>query len=332
MKRNFDLICFFGYSPFFPRLADLCQSLGFEYAFVFAPRQRDSIDSLTLPDHAQKICATSLKDNAYKDLKAANKHSLGVSFGSPYIFSAEDIATFQGGLLNSHGAPLPDFKGGGGFSWRILQRDKRGASLMHFVTEEIDEGPCVFRKDFVFSDSERIPLDHEIRQLKEDEDNLIPWLESVIAGENSLTPLGSEADSFNLGTYFPRLSSDFHGYIDWRMPVNDLKSFILAFSKPYSGASTFIKGKKTRIFDCFIREKCFMHPLTRGLVLSRSEDHITVACESGIIEIELGNLKFENEPCKIAKGDRFYTPESHLQEALNSRTFFNSEGVQIKLY
>ena len=113
---------------------------------------------------------------------SSDEHALGLSFGSPFIFRQVHIDTFKGNLLNSHGAPLPEFKGGGGFSWRILQGDKRGTSLMHLVTTKIDEGPIVFRKEFEFSKDDILPTDFESRQRLEDKISLLPWLKNLIEG------------------------------------------------------------------------------------------------------------------------------------------------------
>ena len=88
----------------------------------------------------------SLNDTAYQGLKVRSRASLGLSFGSPFIF-IKDIDDFGGKLINSHGAPLPDFKGGGGSSWRILQRDK--STLMHYVTE-IVKVHVYFERFYVF--------------------------------------------------------------------------------------------------------------------------------------------------------------------------------------
>ena len=197
MSERFKVVCLFGFSPHFPEIARFLESIKTRCFIVFSPRQKQAIESLVLPESTQKLCIHNLRDALFQDIGVRNCTSLGISFGSPFIFRQEDIDEFQGQLINSHGAPLPEFKGGGGFSWRILQRDKRGTVLMHMVTTKIDEGACIFRKDFMFSGEERLPEDLEKRQLIEEENHLIPWIKQVIRGEINVAELSSQFHSEN---------------------------------------------------------------------------------------------------------------------------------------
>ena len=333
MRKFLDFVCIFGFSPHLPQIVDFCESCDITCFLVFGSRQRDAIDSLNLPKTAQKLCIQGLDDSSYQKLRIREHNSLGFSFGSPFIFTQKDIDDFCGQLINSHGAPLPEFKGGGGFSWRILQRDKRGAILMHYVTTKIDEGACVFHKAFSFSDDERTPGALEKRQLKEELNYLVPWIKQVISGQAQLTELAIKSLwESQLDSYFPRLCTDLHGYIDWSLPVQDLESFVLAFSSPYDGASTFVKGVKVRIMDCCLHHQCSMHPFTYGLVIREKAESILVACNGGIISIRHDNLRIEGNVCTINVGQRFFTPLSSLEKALSTRAFYKPDGIVLKDY
>ena len=333
IRDCFDLVCLFGFSPHFRQIADFLDAAGIDCIFIFGPRQKDSVDSLNLPASFKKLCVEDLANSAFDEIRVRERKSLGISFGSPFIFSQQDIDNFNGHLINSHGAPLPEFKGGGGFSWRILQRDKRGSILMHFVTTKIDEGACVFRKDFTFSDDERMPCDMENRQIKEESKYLIPWIEQVVFGQAELSQLKSFlVPKDKLGSYFPRLSSDLHGGIDWSLSIHDLESFVLAFSRPYSGAFTFIKDHKVRILDFNIERKCYTHPFTYGLILGVGPEGLLVSCNGGVISIKNENLCVDVCGFSIKPGDRFYTPELILQKALQSRVFYSPDGLVARHY
>ena len=332
MSARFDLVCFFGYSPFFSELSHLCAEINTRCVLVFGPRQQNDIDTLSVPDATLKIKANSLDCHMYKNLEISEKTCLGISFGAPFIFKQSTINEFHGNLINSHGAPLPDNKGGGGFSWRILQRDKRGASLMHFVSPQIDEGDCVFRHDFQFSEDERLPIDYELRQEQEEKNSLIPWLVAVIKRELILKPIKGSLSGIDLGSYFPRLSTDLHGYIDWNMQIYDLESFICAFSRPYSGASTFLKGARCRLLDCFIYDLRVMHPFTWGLIISLNNDSILVSVNGGLIKISFSDISFDSETKGFFQGDRLITPGEFTRKAISSRAYYDSGGVCIKDY
>jgi len=333
MNDHFDLVCFFGYSPHLRLLARFCEDLAINYCLIFGPRQSDAINLLDLPLTAHKLCVRNLGDSEYQKLRVRNSKSIGFSFGSPFIFKQEDIDDFKGMLINSHGAPLPEFKGGGGFSWRILQHDKRGVILMHYVTTRIDEGGCVFRKDFNFLDDERTPHDHEERQLREETYYLIPWVKEVISGQTNVTELPStnELES-HTHSYFPRLCTDLHGYIDWSLAAQDLETFVLAFSIPYQGAATFLKGEKVRIMDCCVNDSRPMHPFTLGLVLHKDSEEIIVACNGGTISIKHGDLKFGGSSCTVNIGDRFFTPSATLEKSLSTRVFYMPDRIALRDY
>ena len=93
--------------------------------------------------------------------KEVTDNTLGLSFGSIWIFKEDYIKLFDGRLLNTHGARLPQDRGGGGFSWRILRNERLGYSLIHQVDAGIDTGNIVAVDEYVYPHSCRITLDYE---------------------------------------------------------------------------------------------------------------------------------------------------------------------------
>ena len=51
----------------------------------------------------------------------------------------------------------------------------------------------------------------------------------------------------SISTYFPRLSSDVHFWINWSWSCEDLVSFIRAFGEPYDGAKTRISSNHDEV-------------------------------------------------------------------------------------
>jgi len=328
----FKSLCLFGYSPLFKDIENICQKLDIDLTIICGNRQLMSIKDLGLEIKKNKINKLkTLKNNQLKKIFKKNDSLLGLSFGSPFIFSHSDINFFSGNLLNSHGAPLPEFKGGGGFSWRILQGDKRGSSLMHYVNTEIDEGKIVFRHNFSFSNNEILPYHYEERQLKEDRENIIPWIDSILKEPSKLKGL-KKTNNNNQESYFPRLTTEIHGFINWEININSLQRNIRAFSRPYPGAKTYIKGQEVRIFDCEILQEKYFHPFLAGLVLHQNNEYYQIAAEGGLIGIKKDDVFLINKKTKICSGDRFYTPSHYLEKAYTSRAFFNPDGQKIVDY
>lgn len=326
--KKYDQICLFGYSPHFLELTKASIEAGANVFLIYGERQAIDVKSLGLSDSLiPHLCIASLDSKAYTQLNVGSNASLGISFGSPFIFSSSDIDDFKGNLINSHGSPLPEFKGGGGFSWRILMNDKRGACLMHYVIERIDEGSEVFRCDFEFSHHERKPIDYQRRQLEEEKATLVPWLLRIIKGDAFLSPK-IIVDNSDKSTYFPRLSTKVHGFLNWQMSVDDVLRQILAFSDPYSGVITYINGQEVFIKDACIVKSGYWHPFTFGLVIHKHLDSLMVSCMGGVLKISIKDIVHKSD-LSISLGDRFWTPRRKLEAAIRRRIKFSPIGQTV---
>lgn len=331
MNTQFNDLVLFGYSPLFADLARALSSSDVNLTVICGDRQLSEVNALGLCPGIQTLCLESLSQKAFLELEIQHKKAIGLSFGAPFIFRQSEIDIFKGNILNSHGAPLPEFKGGGGFSWRILQGDKRGTSLMHLVTTEIDEGPVVFRKDFTFDDEDKIPAQYQSKQLEYDRKLLVPWLTAVVLGEFPLhlPHLASlrEPRVRSFQTYFPRLLTNFHAAIDWSWNAEQLQRFIRAFSRPYDGAYSFHRGSKVRFFDCeIVRETC-NHPFVSGLVTDLSASLIEIAVSDGFLRVKPDD--FFTDGRGLVLGDRLCTPASILEEIRLGRVVFRPDGPRL---
>ncbi len=334
MKRQFKHVYLFGYSPMFVDIYKICKKYDIDIYLICGKRQIDLIQKLSIQIEKENLyILDSLRKEKLGHIIKSPQSSIGISFGSPFIFTQYDIDQFSGNLINSHGAPLPEFKGGGGFSWRILQGDKRGASLMHLVSTKVDEGKIVFRNDFKFSKNEILPIDYERKQLSKDRENILPWLDSILNGNSKIKEITPEkGNEVYRESYFPRLQTDIHGFIDWKIDIDSIQSFIQAFSRPYSGASTFIKGEKIRILNCTISAKTFVHPFLYGLITNIEEESFQICSKGGFLRVKFNDLMYENKIIKLYLGDRLYTPESYLEKAISSRVIFKPDGPRLIEY
>jgi hypothetical protein len=94
--------------------------------------------------------------------KNFDKDAIGISFGAPWIFNKKFIGKFNGKLLNMHSRNLPQNRGSGGFSWMILNSDRKSSNLIHMIDAGIDTGPIVDKKDFTFPNKCMIPVDYDL--------------------------------------------------------------------------------------------------------------------------------------------------------------------------
>ncbi len=253
-------------------------------------------------------------------------NTLGISMGAAWIFKAKFINRFHGRLLNLHGTRLPQNRGGGGFSWQILRNNRLGFGLIHQIDPGVDTGAIVRYKEFFYSPSCRVPKQYKEISIKNTIDILSEFLEDV--KKTSEFQCSTQQEYFS--TYWPRLSTEIHGFIDWNWSLRDIELFACAFDEPYKGASTFINNKRVYFKNCFsdFNDGCF-HPFQKGIVYRKKDDALFVATEDGSLIVK--DVKSENGEDLINKiniGDRFYTPVKFLEEAKKYRAIYTPKGLK----
>ena len=143
-----------------------------DLSFAIVTSERHSAENVTAGGKLQSLNAFA-KANAFEfmlsekigrdeKVKAAiTPTTAGLSFGAAWIFEKAFIDLFDSYLLNLHGARLPQDRGGGGFSWRILRGDRMGVSLAHQIDPGVDTGNIVAYERYLFPDHSRTPADFQ---------------------------------------------------------------------------------------------------------------------------------------------------------------------------
>ena len=121
---------------------------------------------ITDPQHLEKECEDkklfkeSLKKIKYykfhklidkKIVKLIDYNTYGLSINSIWKFSKNIIDKFNGKFFNYHAACLPEERGAGNLSWKILQNNFNKNSInIHKVEKDYDTGNIVFSKKINF--------------------------------------------------------------------------------------------------------------------------------------------------------------------------------------
>lgn len=254
--------------------------------------------------------------------------TLALSLGAPWIFTRGFIDRFRGRLLNVHGAPLPEHRGAGGYTWRILMDDRRGASLIHVVDEGLDTGPIVKVRRYQFPEECRIPADFERVQHERDVAFLEEFFEEVKAGRTFHPEPQDDAKS----TYFPRLYTRKHGAIDWSLGACDLDRFVRAFDRPYPGAFTRLRDDRVVLRDArFHSEEGPFHPFQAGLIYRVFGGRAFIAARAGGA-LSVGRILDSDGRNVVAErliGRRLTTPGSWLEDARLFRAVYDPHGVRV---
>jgi len=305
-----------------PRVGTLIESCLNKYEIVVFSNERllneKTIDNnMSLKEYLElnKVRFYSVIDiNNFPIDEFMTDQTLGISLGAPWIFKEQFINKFNRRLINGHGSNLPRDQGAGGFSWRILQKDKFGFYLFHIVDSGVDTGNIIISEQYLFPDYCRKPIDY-IKFHQENELGFFCRFFELIENNYDFTEI-IQQKSFS--TYFPRLNTVQHGFINWSWQTEEIIRFINAFDDPYPGASTFLRGIRVHIKDVLpnYNEGSF-HPFICGIIYRQYNGKFYVATLNGSVVIgkvldESGNSILP----EIKAGERFYTPSKYLDMAL----------------
>lgn len=151
------------------------------------------------------------------------------------------------GIINFHPAPLPEYKGTGGYNLAILESRSTWAVSAHYVDENIDTGRIIECSSFDIDDEHETVLSLEKRSLDEIE---ILAKQITISAVKKSTYLPSKENKG--GRYISRAQMEAMKQI---VPGDDIDRKIRAFwFPPYDGAYIEIENKKYTLVNHEILE------------------------------------------------------------------------------
>ncbi|MBO6577041.1 MAG: hypothetical protein JJ976_16605 [Rhodothermales bacterium] len=297
-----------------------------EVRHVGSPHQEDEWGGAAAPD---LVVPSRLEVGALAPFfrGVGSGEVLGLSLGARWIFRKPIIDLFQGRLLNAHGSRLPFDKGGGGFSWRIMRHDRIGNVLLHQIDEGIDTGAVVHEEVYAIPRNCISPA--EIEQ---------DYVGRVAASVHRLVARATKdqveyalrRQAPSIGSYYPRLSTDDHGWINWSWGVASITRFVTAFDSPYPGASTFWRGQ--RVYVSRVQEHCgemAHHEGHSGIIIRTHPDFVVVAGTGGCLLVE--GIRAEDGSdllSAVREGDRLHTPSDRLDAAMSTRVSYGPSGIR----
>lgn len=262
--------------------------------------------------------------------KEVTKNTLGISVGAAWIFDQKTVNLFsQNHLLDFMGIDLPRYRGGAHYTWQILHQTRRGCSNLQIIQggpDTFHKGPIIKRKEYKLPPTLHKPIDFFNFIVKNESAFLKEFLLELKRRTNfSLKKLDEYRSS-----YYPFLSTAKHGLINWGWSGRDIYLFINAFDNPYSGASTYLNGHRVFLKNSHLlplQEK--YHPFTSGVVVRKNKDGIFIASSGNLLNVRtVLNEKGRNIINEIGLGDRFFTPSSILDRAMEFGALYTSRGLK----
>ena len=299
---------------------------------ITSPRHlKEQIDDKSLEDflvenNIEFKCFDTLVAGELKTFCGDVSQSFILSLGAAWIFDKAIIeSVFANKIVNLHGTRLPQDRGGGGHSWRILMGNRFGFITLHLVNSGIDTGPIIFQEEFLYSASCRIPEDFERDYSKK----VIRFFDKFFTDlfeSPQCFPLLVQNEMFS--TYWPRLNTEVNAWIDWHIEPKLLERFICAFDSPYLGAKTMLNYDLVRVKKISLNyQDGVFHHFQSGIVYRKTNDWICVALNGcGLIIEEILDVNGNNIISQIKVGSRFYSPIDKIGESFSKRITYTPMG------
>lgn len=176
------------------------------------------------------------------------------------------LEKYKNKIINTHGAPLPYYRGRAPINWAVINGEKETAVTVHFVDEGIDTGDIIVQ--------ERVPINLEDTSIKVLQRSLPLYPQLVLDAINQIEKgkVKPIKQSTSQGTYFPKRTPK-DGLINWQSTSLEIYNFIRALTHPYPGAFTYHKDKKLYVWDSSLDyEKDDSVKCPPGLLYRLSED------------------------------------------------------------
>lgn len=260
-------------------LAKIVKSNNIEYALL------DKIDTKT-----ENLCR-QLNPDAY----------IGIGIWRSVI-NESFLSTSKYGFYALHGTPLPKYRGWAGINWQIINGETELRMRPLRLGNGVDDGDLLcdrHMKPIEYAISlknenhlEEIFKDYECLHIKAVND----IIDRLLLGNLYLIPQNASD-----ATYCCQRGPE-DAMIKWDAPAAVVFNFIRAQSKPYSGAYTYFKGKKTIIWRS--RHRCeYKHYAGRipGKVVERSK-------EAGSVIVLTSDAAVEVLEAEVADSGIFQTP------------------------
>lgn len=305
---------------------------GFEVVLITTPfRLSAKIDKKrTFRDalREQSVTLIEVSGNLSKGILEpyVNDQTIGISIVTFFIFNKEIIDLFEGRLFNYHGALLPEEKGGGTFTHKILSKSYEGGLSIHRIDVSLDTGPIVLEKRFQFPKECKKTVDFEEFKQNFEEALLNDFLSIIISAEKiNLSP-----QKTNDSIYFPLLNTKINGVIDWSWKCSDIDIFIKAFDDPYDGASTKYRNELVHLKDSEViyTERDF-HPFQNGIIINKDNKGVYIASIGGILKVE---RVIDENNCNITNdlklGERLYSPNSMIENSMQEKARYGPLGLR----
>jgi methionyl-tRNA formyltransferase len=235
-----------------------------------------------------------------------NKIEYIFSFSSRFIFKKNFLKIYKNRVFNIHPSILPEERGAGTFTNRILNKKFFVAATIHYIDNGIDTGNILFQTKKQKVKRNLLPLDYIIKTNKCYKYLIDKFLLHILKKKK----ISIKKQKNSSKTYFARYNANLNGTIDWTIKGNYIEDFIRGFSKPYAGANTKIfvgkKIEKVSILNAIFKKNNLLnHPYMFGKIFYQDKEKIKIIVNGGFLLVKLVDLRLKKKISKF-EGKTFF--------------------------
>lgn len=289
-------VALIGRSEFLFKTAKHLLGKGFEIPLIITSKESpeykytsDDFRRLASDNYSHFLYSPKIDVNELSEIvEKVSPVDIAVSVNYPNIIQEDVINCFKHGILNAHAGDLPKYRGNACVAWAMLNNeDKIGLCVHKMRGGELDSGDIMSRNYF------NINIDTRIKEVFDWMESEIPILfESAInkLSNNSNYYLEKQIDREDESLRcYPRIPSD--GLINWSKSRQEILRLINSSSEPYSGAYTYLNGKKVIVWRAKLKNDSDNYLGVNGQIASilddMSVDILTSNGKINISEIEI---------------------------------------------
>lgn len=297
-------VIFFGHDEVAIKVLDVIRTFG-KLTAIVVPLNRPDIQVKPLIEYAKRNKIKIFKPKNINGRGFIRKLSelspnLAIVYNYSYIFKKKIINIFPLGMVNIHGALLPQYRGANVINWVLINGENKTGITIHYINEQIDNGTIIAQETFPISSSD------DARSLKKKLAKKSPELLKKVLKTIEFGKIRSykKSNSDKKGNYYHRRSPE-DGKIDFNKSNTEIVNLARALVSPWPGAFAYHKEKKI-IFEKVKKALALKETFQPGEIVSVQKNGLIIATGKGMIRLtgirENNNVK---APKGFKKGARF---------------------------
>ena len=275
-------IVLIGQAAFGQKVLEALQNRGEQVVAVYVPPDKPGAKADPLKESAQQRGIPVFQPRRMRDPDVYDKFAelapdLGVMAFVTDILPMSILSCPKLGTIQYHPSLLPKHRGRSAINWAIIKGDTRTGITILWPDAGIDTGPILLQKRADISPSDTVGSLYYDKLFPLGVEAIIESIELIYEGKAPNIPQDESQATYE------RPCTEKDAVIDWAEPISKVYNLIRG-TNPQPGATTLLRGKKLKIFDCeLVVGNVSAMP---GEIIKSSEEGIIVAGKGGSLIIK----------------------------------------------